>query len=80
MRAKCYGSTAVSKTAREGSTPSARANLQRESDGSGTGLQNRVTRFDPAALLHGGRGELVNTAGCEPVTASSILVGHPMLL
>lgn len=39
----------------------------------------QLTRGVSARLLviYGGRGELVNTPGCEPGMASSILVGHP---
>jgi hypothetical protein len=55
-------------------------NSIRNSSGLGIGLQNRSPAFDSPPDLHGGRGELVNTAGCEPVMASSILVGHPNAL
>lgn len=51
MGDKCYGSTAVSKPAGVGSTPTSPARMKRESDGLGGGLQNRITGFNSLTLL-----------------------------
>ena len=79
MGEKCYGSTTGSNPVSQGSTPCSPANMKRESDGLGSGLQNRVTGFNSLALLRadGGRGVVVCTPVCDPEGAGSIPAGHP---
>lgn len=74
---KCYGSTIGSNPIRWRSIRHTPANLKREEDGSSTGLQTRLTRFDPEALLQTeeprwGNGPRLATVGS--VTASPLVI------